>query len=192
MTTATAFDGAGTAYDNAVGCLTCSSGYAALSTGATTFLFWSTTANTVGKACPADGTISTTDCSEVKLVNGAYACNTCSGANTFKTTYYNSASQLTVGCLKSGTSSSVFYKNMDTNCELFSWGNADLYTGFTCTRCKLGYVLRTVYDSDGTTTYKRCVLSTTFITSNCKDLIATDLTIASPVYVCFKCVTGYT
>jgi hypothetical protein len=61
------------------------------------------------------------------------------------TSYYDASSKLTVGCLTKGTAS-VTYKNIDTNCELFSWGNADLHTDFTCIRCKSGYILKDVYD----------------------------------------------
>lgn len=157
LTTATAFDGAGTAYDNAVGCETCLSGYTAYAAATTThFLFWSTTQDQVGKACPLDGTITATNCNQTKLVNGAYSCSLCASANGFMTNYYDASSKLTPGCLLF-TDGTTPYKNTDKNCDLFSWGDADLHTNFTCIRCKLGYLLKTVYDSDGTTTFKRCV-----------------------------------
>lgn len=48
-TTATPFDGIGTAYDNIIGCVTCSGGFTSYSATSTNkFFFWSTTTDTVG------------------------------------------------------------------------------------------------------------------------------------------------
>jgi DNA-directed RNA polymerase subunit RPC12/RpoP len=108
------------------------------------------------------------------------------------TNYYDASSKLTVGCLIKGTSTPTYYLNIDPNCDLFSWGNADLHTGFTCARCKSGYVIKKVYDDTTSTNYTRCVPSSTFITVNCQDLIVADLKGASLTYKCYSCATGFT
>lgn len=105
------------------------------------------------------------------------------------TSYYDGSSKLIVGCLIKGTVS-LIYKNIDSNCDLFSWGNADLHTGFTCIRCKPEYLLKSVYDVTDSATYARCIPSSTFITANCKDLITTAVS-STATYGCYSCVTGF-
>ncbi len=105
------------------------------------------------------------------------------------TSYYDASSKLTVGCLTKGTAS-VTYKNIDTNCELFSWGNADLHTDFTCIRCKSGYILKDVYDVTDSKTFTRCITSSTFITANCK-ILGTAAISSTSTYSCYSCLTGY-